>query len=84
MSGPGGEELRVVRGAASPEELAAVTAVLLAVTRNRPADAEGTAPGATAPGGTRWRTEGGVRDAASWQRASGDGFGGRPCSGPPR
>ncbi|MFD6124310.1 acyl-CoA carboxylase epsilon subunit, partial [Streptomyces hydrogenans] len=31
-----------MRGAASPEELAAVTAVLLAVTRNRPADAEGT------------------------------------------
>ncbi|MDH6570760.1 hypothetical protein M2160_005781 [Streptomyces sp. SAI-117] len=55
MTGPAAGErpvVRIVRGRPTPEETAAVTAVLLAVVAARNAAEE--QPGASAPGTARW------------------------------
>ncbi|WP_406728610.1 acyl-CoA carboxylase subunit epsilon [Streptomyces sp. GD-15H] len=75
MRAPDDEKLRVVRGTASPEELAAVTVVLLTLVHRRPPAPAGHGP----VGRARWEVEGGGRGATSWQRGPTDGFGARPC-----
>ncbi|MFJ4198873.1 acyl-CoA carboxylase epsilon subunit [Streptomyces sviceus] len=73
MTGPAAEErplLRVVRGRATPEEVAALTAALLAVAAARNAAVE--PPGAAGSGAARWyrwERSVGFRPGHSWRLA---------------
>ncbi|MFF8899300.1 acyl-CoA carboxylase epsilon subunit [Streptomyces lydicus] len=61
------DAIRVEKGQASEEELAALTAVLLARAAHRPADAPAR-PRATAARWRRLERQNGFHSATSWQR----------------
>ncbi|MDT0455424.1 acyl-CoA carboxylase epsilon subunit [Streptomyces sp. DSM 41527] len=62
------DSIRVEKGQASEEELAALTAVLLARAAHRPAAAAPSRPHATAARWRRLERQGGFHGATSWQR----------------
>lgn len=62
------DPIRVEKGLASEEELAALTAVLLARAAHRPADAAPAGPRATAARWRRLERQSGFHGATSWQR----------------
>ncbi|MCZ1007318.1 acyl-CoA carboxylase epsilon subunit [Streptomyces lydicus] len=62
------DSIRVEKGQASEEELAALTAVLLARAAHRPAAAASSCPHATAARWRRLERQGGFHGATSWQR----------------
>ncbi|MFF7229436.1 acyl-CoA carboxylase epsilon subunit-like protein [Streptomyces sp. 2333.5] len=62
------DAIRVEKGQASEEELAALTAVLLARAAHRPAAATPAGPHATAARWRRLERQNGFHGATSWQR----------------
>ncbi|MFF8783478.1 acyl-CoA carboxylase epsilon subunit [Streptomyces sp. NPDC015125] len=62
------DSIRVEKGQASEEELAALTAVLLARAAHRPAAAAPAGPHATAARWRRLERQSGFHGATSWQR----------------
>ncbi|MFG2864504.1 acyl-CoA carboxylase epsilon subunit [Streptomyces sioyaensis] len=62
------DSIRVEKGQASEEELAALTAVLLARAAHRPAAATPAGPHATAARWRRLERQTGFHGATSWQR----------------